>query len=331
MSIVTPTNNCGQGIRIWNNNIIKGSSVSGGDPSSGTPGMFGQDFNNGISIGNTNQTFNGAYNPVDMSEAKPNVTSSVTPSTVVTSSGKSTTITGASSSATSSCYTIASTNWTGPNTFTANTPGFTINNAGPASFGLYTLTVTNSLGCSTVKMHDITYALPVHLLSFDGYASGCQARLSWEVAPGQQDLQAFELQYSNDGARFTTVAHLERNPASDLYTYSYAQAAGKGYYRLMIIERSGAAEFSKTVSVSTSCESAPITIAPNPTRGQAMVSGIASGDQVKVSDVLGNVIANYISAGSNAIIDLAVYPPGIYSVIISRNHQILKTDKITKQ
>lgn len=327
LTIATPgAPNCGQGIRIWNNNIIKGTSTSG-DPSSSTTGFGGSDYNNGIYIGNnTNQIFNGNYNPVDMSQAKPVVTDTV----IVTGSGAGRIITGTSSAPNGSCYTITGYAWTGPNSFSASTSGFTRSGGNSANYGVYTITVTNNLGCSTAKSVNISTVLPVHLLSFTGNADGCQARLAWEVAPNQDDLQAFDVQYSADGIRFTTVGHLERNPASDLYSFSYAPPAGKGYYRLLILEHSDN-EFSQTVSVSTGCEAAPITIAPNPTRGQATVSGIAAGDQVKVSDVLGNVIANYISGGSTAQIDLAIYPAGIYSVIISRNNQILKTDKITKQ
>jgi hypothetical protein len=330
LTIVPPgPPSCGQGIRIWNNNVIKGSSVSGGDPSSSASGFGGSDYNNGIYIGNnTNQIFNGAFNPTDMSEAKPVVTDTV----IVTGIGASRVINGTSSAPNGSCYTISSYAWTGPNSFSASTQNFTRSGGNSANYGVYTVTVTNSLGCSTARSVNILPVLPVHLLRFEGSAQGCMARLTWEVAPGQLDLNDVEVQYSPDGSRFETIGHLERNPdGSDLYSYSYPQAAGKGYYRLMIIEHSGATEYSKTVSVTTACASAPITIAPNPTRGQAVVSGIEAGDQVKVSDVLGNVIANYISAGSAATIDLAIYPAGIYSVIISRNNQILKTDKITKQ
>jgi len=335
IAITTPTNNCGQGIRIWENNAIKGVLVSG-DPTSLAFSLFGgKDYNNAMSIGSSNQIFNGT-GTTNMDEAKPNVTSSVTPVTIVTGGGKSTTITGASSAVTSSCYTISSYAWTGPSSggptaFTASTSGFSRTNAISSDFGTYTLTVTNSLGCSTVQQHDIITALPVHLLSFDGYASGCLARLSWQVAAGQLDLQAFDVQYSPDGARFETVGHLERNPSSDNYSYSYAQAAGKGFYRLMIIERSGATELSRTVSVATACDAPQITIAPNPTNARSVVSCIEAGDQVKVSDVLGNVSANDISGGTTAAVDLGIYPPGIYTVIVSRNSQILKTDKLTKQ
>lgn len=320
LTIVPPTANCGQGVRIWNNNQLHGSSVSGGDSASSGNGLNGKDYNNSLNdVWSGNDVFNGTGTP-NLDEAKPVVTASVTQN--------STTITGTSSATTSSCATISSYAWTGPNSFTASTSGFTRNNI-PANTGNYTLTVTNSLGCSTVWSK--TVVLPVKLLSFDAMTEGCQARLNWVVAPAQMDLKAFDIQYSQDGINFETIGHLERTPNSDQYSFAYAQASGKGYYRLMIIEQSGITEYTKTVSVNTTCDVQVITIAPNPTTGRSVVSGIESGDQVKVSDVLGNVIANYVSSGSTAAIDLSIYPSGIYSVIVSRNSQILKTDKITKQ
>jgi hypothetical protein len=52
---------------------------------------------------------------------------------------------------------------------------------------------------------------------------------------------------------------------------------------------------------------------------------------VKVTDMLGNTVANYISGGSKATVDLTIFPPGVYSVIISRNAEIIKAEKLTKQ
>jgi hypothetical protein len=108
------------------------------------------------------------------------------------------------------------------------------------------------------------------------------------------------------------------------------QPSGKGYYRLKIIDLSGKASYSDIVSVATSCDAPEITIAPNPTTTVSTVSGIEAGDQVKVTDVLGNVIANYVSGGAKATIDLGMYPPAVYNVIITRGTNIIKTDKITK-
>ncbi len=319
LTIVTPTANCGQGIRIWNNNQIKGSPVSGGDPASSATGFSGNDYNNGILIGSAIPLFNGTGTP-NLDQAKPTVTANVT--------ANATSIFGTSSASTSSCYTITGYSWTGPNSYTASTQNFT-RTPSSGNLGNYVVTVTNSLGCTATASK--TIVLPVHLLSFNGNTEGCNAHLTWEVAAGQLDLEAFDVQYSSDGSHFETIGHLERNPNSDLYTFSYGQAPGKGFYRLMIIERSGVTEYTKTISVTTDCAAAPITIAPNPTQGRTVVSGISAGDQIKVTDVLGNVIANYISSGNTAVVDLAIYPAGIYSVLVSRNNQILKTDKVSKQ
>jgi len=318
LTIVTPTANCGQGIRIWNNNQIKGSPVSGGDPASSATGFSGNDYNNGILIGSAIPLFNGTGTP-NLDQAKPTVTASVT--------ANASTIYCNATATTSSCYTITGYSWTGPGGFTSSSQNFTRPNV-VANRGTYTVTATNSLGC-TSSMPGVV--LPVHLLSFNGNTEGCNAHLTWEVAAGQLDLEAFDVQYSSDGSHFETIGHLERNPNSDLYTFSYGQAPGKGFYRLMIIEHSGVTEYTKTISVTTDCAAAPITIAPNPTQGRTVVSGIAAGDQIKVTDVLGNVIANYISSGNTAVVDLAIYPAGIYSVLVSRNNQILKTDKVSKQ
>lgn len=183
----------------------------------------------------------------------------------------------------------------------------------------------------TVDFTNCSVVLPVHLLSFEGKADDCYAKLSWEVAAGQADLSAFTVQYSKDGIRFESIGHLERNPNSDQYYFSYTQAPGKGFYRLLIAENSGAMEYSKTVAITTDCASSPISIAPNPTRDLAVINGVSVGDQITITNVLGNVIARYTAAGSSVVVDLSHQPSELYSVIISRNGEMLRGAKLSKQ
>lgn len=348
--LILPAVNCGRAVRLWENNQIQAGPGAGtftsppADPPSSQ--WNGKDFNNGYNFQNASsnsvaQTYAGNRAGVT-SLPLPTINSltnpdSLTPSNITLNFSISFPNFGVSTAVgAGSCATLSSYTWTGPG-------GFSTTNAlsgatGTASFlrailaanvGPYTLRVTNSNGCASFAQAIVI--LPVKLTSFTGRAKGCSAELSWQLPVAQRDVQSYEVQYSADGIRFTTVGQMDRNLYNETYVYNYTQATGKGYYRLKEVDLGGKSSYSEVVSVTTSCDNGLITISPNPTSSVSTVSGIETGDQVKVTDMLGNTVANYISGGNKATIDLSIFPSGIYSVIISRNAETIKTEKITKQ
>jgi len=325
------TTTCGNGIRMWNNNSEDGNAdpLGSPDPFSFQSGMQGGDFNNSFTVSSPNETYTGRALLGTTTWPSPVF---VTKSKVVTPpfNGPGGTIVGSVTYTAGACATpLALTySWTGPNSFSSSSSSWIRPNV-TANYGTYNVVVTNSNGCTATT--DLSVPLAIKIISFHGNANKCVAQLNWQIAPGERDLQYFEVQYSSDGSRFVGVGQLERNDYNDTYTYNYTQPSGKGYYRLKIIDLQGKATYSETVPVSTTCDNGDIIIAPNPTSSLSTVSGIEAGDQVKVTDVLGNVIANYISGGTNATVDLGIYPAGIYSVIVSRNGDVLKAAKLTKQ
>lgn len=339
-SFVIPGVKCGSGVRLWNNNQIQAGPGApfnpAGDPVSTQ--WNNKDFNNGynfysVSAGVPVQTYTG-----NASGTTTLPVPTITPFSLVISGGNIT-ASSAITSGPSSCASLQSYTWTQTlpptSTYTSTTAvsgsSATATLSRPltaSNLGTYALTVTNGNGCTTSASNSIV--LPIKLISFKGTSNKCAAQLGWEIAHGEKDFQGFDLQYSSDGATFATIGHVERNPYNDVYSYSYTQASGKGFYRLKITDLSGMIGYSETAVVTTNCDNAEITIAPNPTQALSTVSGIESGDQVKVTDMLGNVIANYVSGGSRATIDLGIFPSGIYSVMISRGNEMLKTAKITK-
>lgn len=346
LDITLPAGNvCGAGVRLWRNNVIQGVGQGGASSSTGCGGSSAlvdpcsaampalANYNNSFKIGdNSVGGLTEKYTGISGTNVVTLPPPTITPFTLGISGGN---ITTSSAIASGSCATLQSYTWTGPNAYSATTN--TVASSATASLsravsaanlGTYTLSVTNSNGCTASASNVI--ALPIKLLSFSGSANKCAAQLSWQIVHGEKDFQGFDVQYSGDGARFGTVGHLDRSAYNDSYGYSYIQASGKGFYRLQITDLSGKVTYSETVVVTTDCDNPEITIAPNPTQALSTVSGIEAGDQVKVTDMLGNVIANYISGGSRATIDLGIFPSGVYSVMISRGTDMLKTAKITK-
>ncbi len=343
ISIVTPTANCGQGVRLWNNNVIQGVGQNGANstgcggtaPNDPCSAVFngGSDYNNGMGIGtNAAQTSGGGQIYKGNGISNSNQAQPVVNNIALTCTATTSTLTASpalalcGSTITSYVYRNAS------NAIVSSTNTLTVTTA--TNNSPYTLTVTASNGCTSVATRSVSsvgcFILPVKLISFTAITDKCNAQLGWEIAASDKDFERFDVQYSRDGKQFTTVGQLPRNQYNEKYSYSYSQTSGKGYYRLAIVDLKGTTTYSETRSIITSCDDNVITISPNPTYAISTVKGLEAGDQLKVTDMLGNVLANYISGGNQATIELANLPAGIYSVMISRNGEILKAAKITK-
>lgn len=98
----------------------------------------------------------------------------------------------------------------------------------------------------------ITYAarvtLPVHIAGFSGSMVNQKAQLAWSVTQNE-DGKAFEVEKSGDGRNFATlgVVAATQKPGVEQYSFTDAQFSAIGYYRLKVVNKTGAVSYSKTV------------------------------------------------------------------------------------
>ncbi|HEV7329624.1 MAG TPA: cadherin-like domain-containing protein [Flavisolibacter sp.] len=109
--------------------------------------------------------------------------------------------------------------------------------------------------------------LPVSITSFTGSIANQQAQLAWSVAQNQ-DGEAFEVQKSNDGRNFTTIAQINntQKAGSEQYNFADANFNATAYYRLKVINKNAAASYSKTVFLQekNSAGGSKLTLQQNP-------------------------------------------------------------------
>ena len=194
-----------------------------------------------------------------------------------------------------------------------------------------------SIGNTTNDDHvDIfTYSrtpLPVKLTAFSGSGNKRNAVLSW-VTADEQAFDRFDVQYSTTGNEFATIGQVKNkgNKNGSSYSFNYSQTAGKGYYRLKMVDLDGSSAMSNVISITTNCTERTIVLAPNPTPGIVHVSGLNAGDKIQVLNANGQTVAQKTAIMNNEEIDLANYAPGLYQVTISGNDEVLKTEKIMKR
>lgn len=125
---ISPITECGEGIRIFNNDT---------DPPSNAPGMGGGDFSNGFTIGGSTQTYNTNAPKVDPPPPVISATNMCTPDLFIDLDAT-----------TSSCQEPLTYEWTGPaGSFTDE--DIMIPDATSADNGTYFVTVTDAFGCSS--------------------------------------------------------------------------------------------------------------------------------------------------------------------------------------
>ncbi len=110
--------------------------------------------------------------------------------------------------------------------------------------------------------------IPVKILSFEATPNNnCAADLKWKTQ-NEQNLQAYEIEYSNDAINYTRVASVPAVNSNAEISYLYRFDLGAGtehYFRLKIKEANGNYSYSSIATVTKKCfGSFSFSIAPNP-------------------------------------------------------------------
>jgi hypothetical protein len=94
--------------------------------------------------------------------------------------------------------------------------------------------------------------LPVKLEYFESKEKGGDFELSWKIVDNENASQ-FEVQVSEDGKAFTTVATISASQREGKQVYNYTTDDNKKgtYYRLKLIDKDGSYEYSKVIRKTT--------------------------------------------------------------------------------
>jgi hypothetical protein len=161
--------------------------------------------------------------------------------------------------------------------------------------------------------------LPLQFLSFGVSCSDVGVLLQWTTAQ-EVNTGLFELERSNDGAAWTTVAQVAALGTGSSYSYSdNSGVSGAAFYRIQEVDKDGMTVYSP-IAHSSCMPSGVITqVYPNPAPGYTnlLFSTPAGGDAViSVYDAAGRsvrTIAVVLSAGTNTIrVDLSGLAAGVY-------------------
>ncbi len=143
---------------------------------------------------------------------------------------------------------------------------------------------------SAARIMVMNNPVPIKLGTFTAVADKCNALLNWATV-SESNFSHFDIEYSPDAVTYIKVGSVfGKNLANGAaYKFGYSQLSGNGYYRLKIVDRDGAFEYSDVARAKTSCnDQAKVLVYPNPLSYDQKLFVNISGYSGKISGELFN-------------------------------------------
>jgi hypothetical protein len=175
--------------------------------------------------------------------------------------------------------------------------------------------------------------LPITLTSFEGRSYNTYNQLSWSVSPDSK-ITAFELERSSNGSSFEKIARVAPHHETN-YQYADEQPLLQGYYRLLMIDETGKADYSNTVKLQAGIQSQGTKVYPS-----LLAAGAALHIESRLNDYTvflingaGQVVMSQ-SSNMQAVLTLQL-PSGLASgnywvkLVDNKYKEIIGTEKIS--
>ncbi|GAB2816867.1 hypothetical protein GCM10027043_16900 [Ferruginibacter profundus] len=175
--------------------------------------------------------------------------------------------------------------------------------------------------------------LPVKLSAFTGTPINCTASLSWTTTE-ETNFDHFDVEQSIDAVNFEKITTINGKGSSSGSTYAalYNQPAKVTYYRLKMVDKNGAKAFSNVVVVKTNCTAnLQVNAYPNPVKNRVTLTGLSGQTELRLVNVLGQVLTSESTFNSTKQLDLSQYPAATYMLQVIQNNTIIKNIKLIKE
>ncbi|GGA83437.1 hypothetical protein GCM10011511_03130 [Puia dinghuensis] len=226
--------------------------------------------------------------------------------------------------------------WQLPNGSTRTGNMLAINPVTSSSIGTYTVSLTSTIGgcTNTISKSYVLNACQVlaeTLLHFSGDWKNGNIQLSWQMAD-ETDMSYYIVERSTDGSVFTPVQQAEATGGT-LKTYTATDTnvpAGVVYYRLQMVENSGAIHYSSIISFNNA-NTQSFNVYPSLITGNTPVTVICPVTShtsfIRVISVDGKVWQTVpIAAGTTKTrIDVTNLARGNYFVVFTGNDNVMAT------
>lgn len=174
--------------------------------------------------------------------------------------------------------------------------------------------------------------LPITLTSFDAQEVSCQkVAVMWETSK-EDNLSHYDVEVSNDGQSFATVATLQgkNNALGSSYKTLVDQKVATAYYRLKSVDMDGSIAYSKIAVVHMNCNANNIELYPNPTQGSVTLDKLPTNAMIYVLGINGKVLISQKALNSKATLDISDYGAGTYMIRVVDEQSNVQNFKLIK-
>lgn len=172
---------------------------------------------------------------------------------------------------------------------------------------------------------------PVELLNFRAFRKDQSIELNWSTA-SEANNEGFNIERSNDANNWQPLSFVPgQGTTTEFHAYTYTDISpltGTNYYRLSQRDFDGKSEYFKLVAVDMTEEFRPFQVYPNPATEQITVmTSDESPNILRIYDLFGRLYIAESIEGTEQVISLAGFAPGVYQVVFSQNGK-LQTEKL---
>ena len=166
--------------------------------------------------------------------------------------------------------------------------------------------------------------LPIRLTSFEAIRNGNVNELRWATG-NETNAASFEVQGSTDGKTFIAIGNVNATGSNSNYNFTDKTPSiiNTVYYRLKLVDKTGAFTYSNVVLVKASLNEYHLSIFPNPTRDELHLQASSSKPErvtVQVLDLVGKLAIEQkiqLGVGANNIsLPVSRLSTGNYVVVI---------------
>lgn len=174
----------------------------------------------------------------------------------------------------------------------------------------------------------------IKLRSFSVKPEQCIIMVDWSTESEQQ-IERFEIEFSPDGTRFSTIGILQaKNQAGGAtYSYTYTPATDKGFYRLRQVNYDGSSVYSQDIFAASNCKGkGTIQVYPNPVSSQQKlvvnISGFSGKLKGELLDATGRITRTVQLANQVNEVSLNQLAAGNYLLIVREESGAAQSFKI---
>ena len=184
---------------------------------------------------------------------------------------------------------------------------FTIDTAQPASAAKERFSIVFKAGTT----------LPVMLTNVKAYQSDEGVEVNW-TAQAETNTEGYEVEKSVNGQQFKKVTAIPakgNNGVDQNYSWTDAAAGtGSNFYRIKVIEKSGAVKYSNVAKVNIAEGQGTLTISPNPIKGNVITLRLKNMEKGRYSAVLYNTLGQKLYSSTIEHTSRS----GIYTISLGR-------------